>query len=167
MLDMWVESGRAAIAATLSLLQPGDNQLRCATHFSGMGVDARIFDGEEGVRVHHKARHEFFTPLRVAGAPPAKELTPARITEGRYLDAGVKFRRVQTWSARASAHADLGRRWTGRTRFLLRAGVASNTEGEPAKSSDNGQATSAAMSRERKKLLKNKFSDELPSSRDS
>ena len=38
-LDMWVESGRAATAPTLSALQPGCNQPRCATHLSDRCVD--------------------------------------------------------------------------------------------------------------------------------
>ena len=126
---------------------------------------AWIVDGEEVVRVH-KPRRELFTPLRVAGAPPAKGFTPARISQGRYLDSGEKFRRVDTWTARASAHADFGRRWTGRTRFLVRAGVANNDD-KPAESRDARGATSVGMSRECKKLLRIGFSDELPSARDA
>ena len=45
----------------------------------------------------------------------------ALVTEGRFVDIGEVIRRVDTWTARGSAHEDLGRRWAGRTRFLLRA----------------------------------------------
>ena len=96
MLDMWVESGRAATAPTLSALRLADGQPRCAAHFSGSGGDAWILDGDEAVRVHRKARRELFTPLRVAGAPSAKGVTNARIMEGRYVDTGETFRRVDT-----------------------------------------------------------------------
>ena len=112
--------------------------------FSGMGSDAWILDGEEAVRVHHKARRELFTPLRVASAPPAKGFTPTRITEGRYFDTGEKFRRADTWTARASAHSDFGRRGTGRTRFLLRDGAVNNDIGQPARGGDIGRAKKAA-----------------------
>ena len=64
----------------------------------------------------------------MAGAPPAKGIMLTRIAEGNFLDIGEGFKRVDTWTARSSAHADLGRRWTGTTRFLLRAGFGSNSE---------------------------------------
>ena len=71
--------------------------------------------------MHHKPRCELFTSLCVAGSPPAKGFTPAGITEGRFVDTGEQFRRVDSWTSRETAHADFGRRWTGSTRFLLRA----------------------------------------------
>ena len=43
---------------------------------------------------NRKPRCELFTPLRVAGAPPAKSFTPSRVTEGRFVDTGESFRRV-------------------------------------------------------------------------
>ena len=114
-LDMWVESGRAATAPTLSMLhhEAAHACPRPATvnHYHETTVDGRhhnhkttvdgrhhnhetTVDGRdrcpvqadewrlEATRAHHKPRRELFTPLRVAGAPPAKCLTPARLTEG-------------------------------------------------------------------------------------
>ena len=80
--------------------------------------------------MHHQPRVELFTPLRVAGAPPSKSLTPARVTEGRFVDTGEAFRRVDSWTTKSTAHADLGRRWTGTTRFLMRTGCDETTEKE-------------------------------------
>ena len=57
--------------------------------------------------------------MRVAGATPAKALTPIRITEGRFID-GEEFKRVDTWTARATAHLVMRAPWTGKTTFVLR-----------------------------------------------
>ncbi len=73
------------------------------------------------VRVHSRWRRELFTPLRVEGAPPARALTPVRITEGKYED-GRSFKRVDTWTARATAHLALPQFWHGTTTFVPRAG---------------------------------------------
>ena len=127
---------------------------------------AWIVDGEEGGRVH-KPRRELFTQLRVAGAPPAKGFSPTRITEGSYFDSGEKFRRVHAWTARATAHADLVSRWTGSTRFLMRAGERSSIEDKLAESRDAREATSIRVSSKRKRLLKVRISDLLASSRDA
>ncbi len=72
------------------------------------------------VRVHRRGRLELFTPRRVRGAPPCASLTPVRITRGEYLDTGEKFKIVDTWTSRPSAHRQLTRRWTGTTRFISR-----------------------------------------------
>ena len=93
-------------------------------HFSSRRGDAWIIDAEEAMRVHLRPRCELFTQLRVAGAPPDKGLTPARITEGRFVDTGEQFTRFDSWTTRATAIANFGRRWIGSTRFLLRAGYA-------------------------------------------
>ena len=143
-LDMWVESGRAATAPTLSMMQHDaalghqrptttnhDHDHKTTVdgrhHNHETTVDGRdhkldewSLDREEARRVHHKPRRELFTPLRVAGAPPAKCLTPARITEGRFVGTGECFRHIDSWTTRATAHADMGRLWTGSTRFLVR-----------------------------------------------
>ncbi len=74
----------------------------------------------EVMRFHKKPRRTLFTPLRVTEAPPARSLTPARVTEGRFVDTGKEFRVTDTWTSRASAHRQLERRWTGTTTFLLR-----------------------------------------------
>jgi hypothetical protein len=75
--------------------------------------------GERVSRVHSKPRIELFTPMRIAGAPPAKALTPIRITEGRFKS-GKEFRKVDTWTARATAHESMPAPWTGKTTFVLR-----------------------------------------------
>ena len=87
-------------------------------------------DKEEAVRGHHKPRCELFTPLRVAGAPPSRSLTLARVTEGRFVDTGETFRRVDSWTTKSTVHADLGRRWTGTTRFVMRTSHDETTEKE-------------------------------------
>ena len=91
MLDMWVESGRAASAPTLSTLLSDGCVSRCPCDLSGRKLDAWRLDEEEAVRVHHQPRCELFTPLRVAGAPPSMSLTPACVTEGRFVDTGEAF----------------------------------------------------------------------------
>ena len=70
------------------------------------------------MRVHDKPRLTMFTPLRVAGAPPARALTAMRVTSGKYCDNGECFEFKDNWTARASAHAPLLRRWTGTTCFV-------------------------------------------------
>ena len=70
-------------------------------------------------RGHDSPRRQLFTPLRVRGAPPARALTSTRITRGQFVDSGERFRRVDSWRARESAHYDLGRPWTGTTSFIL------------------------------------------------
>jgi hypothetical protein len=71
------------------------------------------------VREHRRARKELFTPLRVAGSPPAKTLTPTRVTRGRFVG-GETFCVTDTWTSRACAHRALSRPWIGSTFFLLR-----------------------------------------------
>ena len=75
--------------------------------------------GDRVSRVHRNPRMELFTPMRVAGAPPAKALTPIRITEGKFKS-GEKFRKIDTWTARATAHEVMRAPWTGTTTFVLR-----------------------------------------------
>ena len=83
---------------------------------------ADSWDDEEAggslVRVHRKHRRELFTPLRVAGSPPAKALATLRVTTGQFVIGGRSFRIVDSWTARAGAHRDLGEAWTGRTTFI-------------------------------------------------
>ena len=73
------------------------------------------------VRAHERPRLELFTPLRVAGSPQAKSLTPTRITKGTYIDNGEKFRIIDTWTARNTAHRAMNRQWIGSTAFILKA----------------------------------------------
>jgi hypothetical protein len=73
------------------------------------------------VRTHERPRLELFTPLRVAGSPPAKSLTPTRVTRGKFNDNGEAFEIIDTWTARSTAHRALSRSWTGSTLFLSRA----------------------------------------------
>jgi len=70
--------------------------------------------------VHSKPRLCLATPLRVQGVPPIKALTAMRVTTGRYIDNGEAFRVVDNWTARAQAHAELDRRWTGSSWFLTK-----------------------------------------------
>jgi hypothetical protein len=78
-------------------------------------------DGAWMIRTHERPRLELFTPLRVAGSPPAKNLTPTRVTRGKFDDNGESFEIVDTWTARPSAHRALSRSWTGSTLFLIKA----------------------------------------------
>ena len=71
------------------------------------------------VRLHERTRRELFTPSRVQGGPPCRTVTPTRITEGKFVN-GKTFRIVDSWTARASAHALLPLPWTGRTTFVLK-----------------------------------------------
>ena len=71
------------------------------------------------VRRHGRPRRSLFTPLRVRGSPPAKALTPVRITEGRFCDTGEKFRRTDAWTTRSTSHLVMPRRWKGTTTFLF------------------------------------------------
>ena len=75
---------------------------------------------EEVERRHKRPRTHLFTPLRVQGAPTAAALTGTRITAGTYCDTGEVFRIVDNWSCRGTAHRDLGRPWTGSTKFMPR-----------------------------------------------
>ena len=75
---------------------------------------------EELERRHSKPRRELFTPRRVEGAPPSRALTTARITEGTFLATGERFRRVDSWTQRATAHLELRDWWIGKTIFVLR-----------------------------------------------
>ena len=68
-------------------------------------------------REHRRARTCLFTPLRVAGAPPAKELCNARVTVGKFCDSNRVFRICDAWTPRADAHRDLGAPWRGVTYF--------------------------------------------------
>ena len=100
---------RAAIAPTLS----------CCNHHNDDHHDQWQVGDREAVRRHEKSRKELFTPLGVAGAPPANGLTPVRITNGVFSD-GEAFEIIDTWTARPTAHRALDKYWTGTTRFLLR-----------------------------------------------
>ena len=75
-------------------------------------------DDEIIERAHQKPRIELFTPRRVAGAPPCRSLAAIRITNGRYVDTGETFERVDQWTTRSTAHMQMRARWTGTTRFM-------------------------------------------------
>ena len=70
------------------------------------------------VRLHSRPRRDLFTPLRVCASPPAKSFFSVRITAGAYCDTGERFRIVDAWTDRRSAHAPLRTFWTGTTTFL-------------------------------------------------
>ena len=80
--------------------------------------DEWVVKGNMVVREHVSPRLTLFTPRRVAGAPPARALTGLRITVGTYVDDNEPFNIVDTWTARSTAHAELPRRWIGRTMFV-------------------------------------------------
>ena len=84
------------------------------------GKDLWEYGDREAVRKHRRPRRSLFTPLRVSGAPPAKSLTPLRITRGRYHDNEEEFEIVDCWTSRATAHRALTRIWSGTTTFLQR-----------------------------------------------
>ncbi len=87
---------------------------------TGTESDAWTEEGQVVTRIHAKPRHCRFTPLRVAGAPPAKALTGTRITRGAYIDNGELFTIVDNWTTRSTAHASTGRFWVGSTQFWKR-----------------------------------------------
>ena len=68
-------------------------------------------------REHKKARTCLFTPLRVAGAPPAKELCNTRVTVGQFCETKQSFRICDVWTSRKDAHRSLGAQWIGATYF--------------------------------------------------
>jgi hypothetical protein len=72
------------------------------------------------VRQHVKPRKALFTPLRVAGAPPARSLASMRLTKGTFLSSGQAFQVVDNWTARAEAHRELREPWIGSTSFFIK-----------------------------------------------
>ena len=88
--------------------------------------DQWVQDDVSCTRVHVKPRRCLFTPLRVAGAPPAKALCNARVTTGTFCDDGEHFQIIDSWTARAVAHRPLSRPWVGTTRFLRMGDTAPN-----------------------------------------
>ena len=70
------------------------------------------------VRIHARPRRSLFTPIRVAGAPPAKTLCNSRVTTGMYLSSKKIFSVVDSWHARSTAHRVLEEPWIGVTQFL-------------------------------------------------
>jgi hypothetical protein len=115
-LGFELRKDRAASAPTLHLCREGAEE---ATSEDEPRNDEWISDGVVAVRHHRRERRSLFTPLRVSGAPPAKALTPMRLTEGTMAD-GSLFRHVDTWTARATAHASLSQPWRGKTTFYVR-----------------------------------------------
>ena len=115
-LGIQTSRSRAAAAPRLSATSSGPS----ATS-SGDGHE-EWQRGDDGTicMVHRVPRTCLFTPLRVKGAPPLKSLTAARETRGTFCDNGAKFLRRDNWTSRATAHADMHRRWIGTTTFILR-----------------------------------------------
>ena len=81
---------------------------------------ARAIEIPGPCRRHATPRRTLFTPRRVEGAPPAKALTPTRVTIGRFVDSGEEFSRLDSWRSRSDAHLDLGRAWIGETKFFAK-----------------------------------------------
>jgi hypothetical protein len=70
------------------------------------------------IRIHARPRVNLFTPMRVAGSPPAKALANSRITTGMYINSKEMFQVRDSWHARATAHRALDEPWVGFTSFL-------------------------------------------------
>ena len=124
-----VSNTRAATAPTLGSLQyekitdAKNDVVKVIIEEDNNGVDEWKHRGRESVRVHDKPRRTLFTPRRVAGAPPRVALTSARITRGIDVETLEEFEIIDNWTSRATAHACIGRRWTGTTTFIRRSGV--------------------------------------------
>jgi len=111
---------------TTSLVESRDRVEPVESSMRG-GVASKEEEEQEGLGgwiciVHSRPRLCLATPLRVKGVPPVKALTSTRVTTGRYVDNGEAFRVVDNWTARAQAHAELERRWTGCSWFLAKEG---------------------------------------------
>ena len=106
-LCVTLHRSRAEIAPTLSSLTTDDGG---GDHWEAME--------DITTRVHRRPRRELFTPLRVKGSPPARTLTALRVTRGKFVSNGEDFEVVDHWTARATAHMNLGRLWTGSTTFV-------------------------------------------------
>ena len=122
LLDMWTEGGRAEAAPKLNSCEV-HSEHGAADLPSEASIDGWLVSSGHSCisRAHRKPRTALFTPMKVPGAPPAAELTPARVTKGRFLDSGEEFCYIDCWTRRDGlAHLDLGRRWTGTTEFLRR-----------------------------------------------
>jgi hypothetical protein len=113
-LGFQIKTDRAASAPTLNSVREGDEHTKNEPY-----ADEWRIEGETAVRQHLKPRYELFTPLRVRGAPPAKALTPMRVSEGT-LEDGTPMRHIDSWTARATAHARMPQRWTGTTTFYFK-----------------------------------------------
>ena len=82
--------------------------------------DGWLHDGDKVSRKHSRPRSCLFTPIRVAGAPPARALTAMRVTEGKFLGSGLEFIHRDNWTSRASAHQKLREPWIGKTTFWIK-----------------------------------------------
>ncbi len=103
-------------------MSTGSDRAATAPHLSVVKADGRWLAGQAGELsvVHETPRRTLVTPPRVQGAPPVRGLTAYRLTKGVFCDNGEEFTRRDNWTSRASAHADLGRRWTGSTTFVTK-----------------------------------------------
>ena len=81
-------------------------------------------EAEEGevTMIHHGPRPNLFTPVGVKDVLPARAAAKSRITIGQFLTSGEKFRIVDNWATRGTAHGDLGVEWAGSTTFLVVSG---------------------------------------------
>ena len=120
LLDMWTEGGRADTAPRLDSINAAEvdewtrRPIRCP-------LASLQIEQVEIARIHRKARRALFTPIKVPGAPAAAELTPTRITTGKFIDNDEEFCYIDCWTRRdGKAHMDLERRWTGSTTFIKR-----------------------------------------------
>jgi hypothetical protein len=103
-----------------------DNQI--AVRHEGIkcdAVEAENLDDEWRVigdslsRVHKHARLNLFTPFRVQGSPPGRELHAVRVTKGVY-QSGETFERADSFRNKHAAHFAMNEPWTGVTTFFMK-----------------------------------------------
>jgi len=115
-LSFGLKQDRAVTAPTLNMVREGASDAR---NKGEPHEDAWLVEGETATRHHERMRRTLFTPLRAEGAPPARALSPMRLTEGRFKD-GTPFRHIDCWTTRSTAHSELKLPWTGTTTFYLK-----------------------------------------------
>ncbi len=111
------------------------NKLEGEIEIEDVDIDFGALDGgskdewrvsDDGcAREHRRVRTCLFTPLRVSGAPPAKELCNVRVTVGQFCDSKRVFRICDAWTSRADAHRCLEAPWRGVTYFWRKGSRAS------------------------------------------
>ena len=122
-LGIWVEGGRAASAPTLSSVATAaqEDEWKEPAELVAIGRPDEAMVWPSLVRVHRKPRRDFFTPMKVQGAPAATSIAQIRMTKGKFLDNGEMFSAIDNWTRRdGKAHDDMGRQWTGTTTFIKR-----------------------------------------------
>ena len=83
--------------------------------------NADYWQSNEGEMTRHHVlpRRNMFTPFRVSGSLPARDIYSVRVTEGVF-ETGEPFRLVDSWKNRHLARQELIHEWTGRTTFFMK-----------------------------------------------